>query len=162
MPMSSSSSSRSIGSEPPWQWQSMALARTSSTSCSVYLAPDRKRAYCMLTHSACWRTSQVKISSVTPSASTLVSCFRRSTRSSLTRTLRISDSGRFSSGLTLSRRCCCCCCCSATHGLLCWVLDAHELAEAGLGRDLVLLDDHPAAQDGHDRNAAHRATLEGR
>src|SRR5436305_7722752 len=152
MPMSSSSSSRSIGSEPPWVWQSMALASTSSTSCSVNLAPARKRTYCMLAHWACWRTSQVKTSSVTPSASTLVSCLRRSTRSSLTLTLRISDSGRLSSGLTLSRRS------SGMNALL----GSDEATRAWLGEDFVVLHNDTAAQDGGDGYATHRPALEGR
>src|SRR5919198_6587159 len=155
IPMSSSSNSRSIGSEPPWVWQSIALARISSTSCSVNLAPARKRVYWMLAHCACCRTSQVKTSSVTPSTSTFVSCFRRSTRSSLTWSFRISDSGRFSSGLTLSR------CCSATGALLpgrC----ADEATRTWLGKDLVILDDDPAAQDRHHRYAAYLAALESR
>src|ERR1051326_1023909 len=58
----------------------------------------------MFAHWACCLTSQVNISSVTPSASTVVSVFKRSTRSGSTSTLRISERGRLSSGLTLVRR----------------------------------------------------------
>src|SRR5919202_48431 len=114
MPMSSSRSSRSIGSDPPWVWQSIALAKTSST--------------------------------------TLVSCLSRSTRSSLTWTFRISDSGKLSSGLTLSR------CSSGTY----WLLPSDEATRAGLGEDVVVLDDDAAAQDGHSRHAVDLAALQSR
>src|SRR6185436_4973340 len=57
----------------------------------------------MFAQVACCRTSQVKTSSVTPSASTLVSFLSRSTRSSLTLTFRISLRLSPSSGLALSR-----------------------------------------------------------